>query len=87
MDRLRKHGNFYGLRIRLRYRPNAKTEAGTLQAGNYSLKVFESQIRIERKSLQDLLCSLGVDRERFMREIQKSKALEYCALVIESHSS
>lgn len=63
---------------------NAKVESGTLDAGDYSLRKWENQIAIERKSLSDLLCSLGVERKRFFREIHRLKGLEYSAIVIEA---
>ncbi|MGR3318781.1 MAG: ERCC4 domain-containing protein [Candidatus Anammoxibacter sp.] len=62
----------------------AKTEIATLTTGDYSLKRFENEISIERKSLDDLLSSLGKGRERFMKEIQRMRGFEYSALVIES---
>jgi len=62
----------------------AKAETGTLQTGDYSIKGFENDITIERKSLCDLTSSLGVDRERFMREVQRLRAYEYAAIVIEA---
>jgi len=62
----------------------AKTGPVTLTTGDYSLKNFENEVCIERKSLGDLLSSLGTDRERFMKEILRMRGFEYAALVIES---
>ncbi|MGR3221034.1 MAG: ERCC4 domain-containing protein [Candidatus Anammoxibacter sp.] len=62
----------------------AKTEVVTLDTGDYSLRNFENEICIERKSLSDLLDSLGVSRERFMRETQRMKAYSYKAIIIEA---
>lgn len=64
--------------------PSAKVETHTLDTGDYSLKGWENQIAIERKSLPDLLHSLGQDRERFFREIMRLKGFEYSALIIEA---
>ncbi|MBI2471487.1 MAG: hypothetical protein HYV59_09635 [Planctomycetes bacterium] len=47
--------------------------AGHCSRAGYSLKGFECQIAIKRKNLQDLLSSLGVDRKRFMDEVQRLK--------------
>lgn len=63
---------------------NATVEVMGLSTGDYSLKHFTDKVTIERKSLSDLLGSLGVGRERFMNEIQRMRAYEYSALVIES---
>ncbi len=65
----------------------AKIEVGILQTGDYSLKGFENQVAIERKSLSDLLLSFEIECERFIREIQDLKAYAYRALVIESSLS
>ncbi|MGR3221209.1 MAG: ERCC4 domain-containing protein, partial [Candidatus Anammoxibacter sp.] len=62
----------------------AKTEVVTLDTGDYSLLNFQDEICIERKSLDDLLNTLGKNRERFMREVQRMRGFEYAALVIES---
>ena len=62
----------------------AQTEITPLTTGDYSLTNFENEICIERKSLDDLLSSLGKGRERFMREVQRMRGFEYSALVIEA---
>lgn len=60
-----------------------KTEVGTLQSGDYALKGID-EIRIERKSLPDLLACVGVERERFEREIERLLAFKVRVLLIES---
>ncbi len=55
--------------------PEAKVRVATLTTGDYSLEHFEDKITIERKSLPDLLGSLGNDRDRFMREVLRKKVL------------
>lgn len=64
--------------------PEAKVRVATLATGDYSLEHFEDKVTIERKSLPDLLGSLGSDRDRFMRETQRMQAYDYAAVVIES---
>ena len=39
---------------------------------------------MERKSLPDLVCSLGRERERFERELQRAAALDAFAVVVEA---
>ncbi len=55
--------------------PEAKVRVATLHTGDYSLDRFEDRITIKRKSLSDLLGSLGNDRDRFMREVLRKKVL------------
>ena len=58
---------------------------GTLSTGDYSLLGLEDHISIERKSLSDLLGSMTSGRDRFERELQRGKAYDYFAVVIESN--
>ncbi len=60
------------------------TEVGTLETGDYSIKGLEHVVRIERKSLEDLLGCVGRDRERFDREVQRLNAYPVRVLVVES---
>ncbi len=55
----------------------------TLNVGDYSIRGFESQIAVERKTIGDLLGCLGNDRERFKRELEKLKAYEWKAICLE----
>jgi DNA excision repair protein ERCC-4 len=61
-----------------------KMATGTLTTGDYSVVGLENIIAIERKSLDDLLCCVGRERERFDREVQRLLAYPVRALVIES---
>lgn len=61
--------------------PNS--EKGTLKTGDYSLKGYEDQIVIERKSIPDLFGSFGKGRTRFEKEYQRLSKFKYKALVIE----
>ena len=59
-------------------------EAGTLNVGDYSLRDMGDLVACERKSLDDLAGCLAADRERFERELLRSRALEAFAVVIEA---
>jgi len=59
-------------------------EVGTLQTGDYSLHGLTDRIALERKSLSDLGGTLTAGRERFKRECERGRGLEYFGLVIES---
>ena len=60
-----------------------KVERGTLDTGDYSLLGCD-HIRIERKSLDDLLGCVGRDRERFDREVQRLLAYPVRVLLVEA---
>ena len=59
-------------------------EVGTLQTGDYSLHGLTDRIALERKSLSDLCGTLTAGRERFKRECERGRGLEYFALMIEA---
>lgn len=59
-------------------------EAATLYTADYSLKGLEDKIGIERKTLDDLAGTLTAGRERFQRECERGRGLDYFALVIEA---
>ena len=61
-----------------------KTEISGLSIGDYSLKNCETEISVERKSVNDLIGSLTKGRDRFERELQKGAQLPYFAMVIEA---
>ncbi len=58
-------------------------EAGTLATGDYSVKGLEHLVSVERKSLSDLVGCLAGSRERFVKELERSRALEAFAVVVE----
>lgn len=59
-------------------------KAGTLATGDISIAGFENRIAIERKTLDDLLHSISTERERFSRELQRLKAFDTAAVIVES---
>ena len=65
----------------------AKTVSGTLGEGDYSLLGHEKEISIERKSLSDLLGSLGNSRKRFFQEILRLEKYSFAAIVVETDLS
>lgn len=58
--------------------------AGTLSTGDYSVAGLTDFVAVERKSLEDLLCVVGRERERFEKEVQRLLAYPQRLLVIES---
>ena len=63
-----------------------ETEAvtGKLDTGDYSVSGLENHISIERKELNDLIGCLTTGRERFEKELSRSRGLDYFALVVEA---
>ena len=59
----------------------------TLQAGDYSIVGLEDRVAIERKSKSDAYSSLGRDRARFRREVERLAVLDYAAIVVEDTMS
>ena len=60
------------------------TEFVTLTEGDYSLAGFSDRVRVERKSLADLVGSITTGRERFLSECQRLMAFEFRCLIVES---
>lgn len=59
-------------------------QRGTLDTGDYSLQGLEHVVRIERKSLEDLVGCVGRERERFDREVQRLLAYPVRILLVEA---
>jgi len=63
------------------------TEVKKLDVGDYSFsfdgKDYSDIIAIERKNLSDLFGTLGSGHARFKRELERSKKLDYFAIVID----
>jgi ERCC4-type nuclease len=67
---------------------NVPSERATLPVGDYGIRGFSDwenpAFIVERKNLEDLCRSLGTDRERFLREIEKMRGFRFRGLVIEA---
>jgi len=61
-----------------------RSEVGTLASGDYTIRGCEHIVRVERKSLDDLLGCVGRERDRFEREVQRLLAFPLRFLVVES---
>jgi DNA excision repair protein ERCC-4 len=59
-------------------------EVGSLVTGDYSVKGLEHVVSIERKSLTDLLGCIGMERERFDREVMRLLAYPVRCIVVEA---
>jgi ERCC4-type nuclease len=61
-----------------------KSVRGTLVTADYSIKGLEDHVAIERKSKQDLIQSVGRERDRFDRVVHRLQAYETKAIVVEA---
>lgn len=68
----------------LRFSDAVQVERGTMPLADYSIKGFEDQVAIERKSLGDLLGTITSGRERFIKELRGLRSYRFKALLIES---
>ena len=59
-------------------------ERAALQTCDYSLAGLHDHIGLERKSLDDLTGTLTKGRERFQRECERGRGLDYFGLIIEA---
>jgi ERCC4-type nuclease len=60
-------------------------ERRCLETGDYSVKGYESQFAVERKSKDDFLNSCGADHDRFREQVKRADVFEYpMAVVIEA---
>jgi ERCC4-type nuclease len=75
--------SFQDIRIE-RKRVFVLTQKRTLQTGDYSIVGYEDRICVERESLEDLYRTLGKERERFMRELERMRTMKCSAVVIEA---
>jgi ERCC4-type nuclease len=64
--------------------PGFCVETGSLVTGDYSIRGFENEISIERKSFPDLLACIGGSRARFERELRRLKAYAVGIVVVEA---
>jgi ERCC4-type nuclease len=55
-----------------------------LPAGDYSVAGFEDRVAVERKTLSDAYSSLGANRERFRREVERLSKYEFAAIIVEA---
>lgn len=71
----------------IEFQPEVKTERGTLQSGDYSIKGLEHLFSVERKSIADLVGSLTSGRDRFERELHRLRGFRFRRLLIIGHRS
>ena len=61
-----------------------ETEQGNLFIGDYSVRGLEESVAVERKSLDDLVMCLSRERDRFEKELIRSKGMDSFLVVVES---
>ena len=58
-----------------------------LGAGDYSIENFEDRVAIERKTKTDAYQSIGRNRKRLVRELERLAEMDFAAIVIECSMS
>jgi hypothetical protein len=58
-----------------------------LRSGDYSLVGLQDQIAVERKSHEDLVRTIGQQRSRFHRELERLSRMMFAAVVVEAEWS
>jgi ERCC4-type nuclease len=56
----------------------------TLKDGDYSIRGFEDRFTVERKQTSDFFSYIGKERRRTVQKLEKLKAFDFAALVIEA---
>lgn len=56
----------------------------TLPIGDYSLRGFEENIAVERKSLNDYVNTIIQDKERFDRELERLGKMDRALIIVEA---
>ncbi len=59
-----------------------RSERGTLDTGDYSVRGLEEVFAVERKSMADLVGSLTRERARFMREMHRLRGFSFARLLV-----
>ncbi len=62
---------------------DVKIEWGTLETGDFALAALPDAAVVERKAVGDLLACLGRERQRFERELQRSRYIGRLVVVCE----
>jgi ERCC4-type nuclease len=60
------------------------SETKLLPTGDYSIVGYEDCITIERKTKADAYSSLGKNRDRFRRELERMLDFDYACIIVES---
>jgi len=60
------------------------TSVVKLDSGDYSLDGYATAIAVERKSHADLVHTIGQERERFQRELERLNAMTIAYVVVEA---
>ena len=73
--------------IPLAFSDRVRVATATLRAGDYSVKGYESEIAVERKTLNDFVNTIILQRERFREELKKLQSYKAACVVVEADAS
>lgn len=60
------------------------TQTLHLETGDYTLDGYATQVGCERKSKADLFRTIGQERDRFVRELERFSTYRFAAVVVEA---
>jgi len=63
--------------------PGVETVQAHLKTGDYTVQGFEDRFAVERKSVNDLATSVGAERKRFEKEIQRAQEFDHFTVMID----
>ena len=63
---------------------SCEVQQATLLTGDYSLPEHQNNVAIERKAPSDLVGCVTWERDRFVRELERSRSLQFFAIVAET---
>lgn len=55
-----------------------------LETGDYTLDGYADRVAVERKSLEDLFCTLGQHRDRFEHELHRLNLMQWACVMVEA---
>ena len=66
-----------------RFWEGVETEPGTLETGDMTVKGFNDLVVVERKTPGDFLACIGGERERFERELKRSRSIGHFIIIVD----
>lgn len=67
--------------------PGWATKPATLQVGDYSIEGLSHRVAVERKSFSDFIRCIGIDRDRWHRQVLKLKSYPDRLVIVDSWPS
>ena len=65
------------------YWDDVTVEPGTLETGDMTVKGYHDLVAVERKTPSDFLACIGGERERFERELKRSRTIGHFCIIVD----